>query len=69
MNYATKEDIESDKYELINVPELTVLLDKKAIFFVVGTTMDFEETELSSEFVFNNPNAKGSCGCGESFNV
>jgi iron-sulfur cluster assembly protein len=69
MNYATKEDTESDKYELINVPELTVLLDKKAIFFVVGTTMDFEETELSSEFVFNNPNAKGSCGCGESFNV
>lgn len=69
MNYATKEDTESDKYELINVPELIVLLDKKAIFFVVGTTMDYEETELSSEFVFKNPNAKGSCGCGESFNV
>jgi iron-sulfur cluster assembly protein len=31
--------------------------------------MDWEETELSAEFTFSNPNAKGECGCGESFNV
>mmetsp|Transcript_44463 Transcript_44463/g.100511 ORF Transcript_44463/g.100511 Transcript_44463/m.100511 type:complete len:140 (+) Transcript_44463:120-539(+) len=46
-----------------------VFVDPKAIFSVVGTTMDWEETPLSSEFTFNNPNEKGRCGCGESFNV
>ena len=39
------------------------------LFLVVGTTMDWEETELTSEFTFNNPNSKGECGCGESFTV
>ena len=37
--------------------------------FVVGTNMDYVEDELSSEFKFQNPNSKGECGCGESFNV
>ena len=44
-------------------------IEPMALFNVVGTTMDWEETELSSEFTFSNPNSKGSCGCGESFNV
>jgi iron-sulfur cluster assembly accessory protein len=35
----------------------------------VGTTMDYVTDDLSSQFVFNNPNKKGDCGCGESFNV
>jgi iron-sulfur cluster assembly protein len=34
---------------------------------IIGTTMDFVEDDLTSEFVFHNPNAEGSCGCGESF--
>lgn len=34
-----------------------------------GTEMDFVESKLSSEFVFNNPNIKGTCGCGESFSI
>lgn len=34
-----------------------------------GTEMDFVENKLSAEFVFNNPNIKGTCGCGESFSV
>lgn len=46
-----------------------VFVDPKAIFHVVGTTMDFEETALSAEFTFHNPNEKGRCGCGESFNT
>jgi iron-sulfur cluster assembly protein len=44
-------------------------IEPMALFSIVGTTMDWEETELSSEFTFHNPNAKGSCGCGESFSV
>lgn len=46
-----------------------VLIDKKAQLSLLGTEMDYIEDKLSSEFVFNNPNIKGTCGCGESFSV
>jgi iron-sulfur cluster assembly protein len=46
-----------------------VWIEPMALFSVVGTTMDWEETELTSEFTFKNPNSKGECGCGESFTV
>lgn len=46
-----------------------VIVDKKAQLTLLGTEMDYVETKLSSEFVFNNPNIKGTCGCGESFSV
>ncbi|XP_077981324.1 iron-sulfur cluster assembly 1 homolog, mitochondrial-like [Glandiceps talaboti] len=46
-----------------------VLIDSKAQLSLLGTEMDFVESKLSSEFVFNNPNIKGTCGCGESFNI
>merc|ERR1711946_119652 len=43
--------------------------DVKAQLSLLGTEMDYVENELSAEFVFNNPNIKGTCGCGESFSV
>lgn len=46
-----------------------VFIDKKAQLTLLGTEMDFVKSKLSSEFVFNNPNIKGTCGCGESFNI
>lgn len=46
-----------------------VVVDNKAIMFLIGTQMDYVEDDLKSEFTFSNPNSKGSCGCGESFNV
>jgi iron-sulfur cluster assembly protein len=46
-----------------------VIIDRKAQLTLLGTEMDYVETKLSSEFVFNNPNIKGTCGCGESFSV
>ncbi|KAG5871333.1 hypothetical protein JTB14_034356 [Gonioctena quinquepunctata] len=46
-----------------------VFIDKKAQLTLLGTEMDYVENKLSSEFVFNNPNIKGTCGCGESFSV
>lgn len=49
--------------------DVKVLIDKKAQLTLLGTEMDYQETKLSSQFVFNNPNIKGTCGCGESFNV
>lgn len=48
---------------------LTIFVEPMALFSIVGTVMDWEETDLSSEFTFINPNSKGECGCGESFNV
>ncbi|OQV12188.1 putative Iron-sulfur cluster assembly 1-like protein, mitochondrial [Hypsibius exemplaris] len=48
---------------------LKILIDKKAQLTLLGTEMDFQESKLSSEFVFNNPNIKGTCGCGESFSM
>jgi iron-sulfur cluster assembly protein len=59
----------SPKDEVVTQHDVTVFVDPKALFYVVGTTMDFVEDDLRSEFVFVNPNQKGSCGCGESFNV
>ena len=55
--------------EVVSQHGATVVVDSKALFHVIGTEMDWEETVLSAEFVFKNPNAKGECGCGESFNV
>ncbi|XP_046846694.1 iron-sulfur cluster assembly 1 homolog, mitochondrial-like [Xenia sp. Carnegie-2017] len=46
-----------------------VFIDSKAQLTLLGTEMDFVEDTLSSEFVFNNPNIKGTCGCGESFSI
>lgn len=46
-----------------------ILIDRKAQLSLLGTEMDFVENKLSAEFVFNNPNIKGTCGCGESFSL
>jgi len=43
-----------------------VLIDKKAVLFLLGTQMDYQIGKLSSGFVFNNPNETSACGCGES---
>jgi iron-sulfur cluster assembly protein len=48
---------------------VTVLVDRKASLFLIGTTMDYETKTLSAGFTFINPNEKGRCGCGESFHV
>lgn len=46
-----------------------VLIDSKAQLSLLGSEVDFVESELGAEFVFRNPNVKGVCGCGESFNI
>jgi iron-sulfur cluster assembly protein len=46
-----------------------VWIDMKAQLSILGSEMDYVESRLASEFVFRNPNIKGTCGCGESFNT
>jgi len=55
--------------EVVEDKGVKVLIDPKAIMFLIGTTMDYEEDKFKSGFVFTNPNEKGRCGCGESFSV
>lgn len=55
--------------EVVEEKGVTIYIDPKAAMFLLGTEMDFVEEKLKSGFVFNNPNEKGRCGCGESFHV
>lgn len=55
--------------EVVEDHGITLLIDPKASMFLLGTEMDYVEDKLQSGFVFNNPNEKGRCGCGESFHV
>ena len=48
---------------------LTLLVDRKASLFLIGSEMDYKVEALTSGFTFTNPNEKGRCGCGESFHV
>jgi iron-sulfur cluster assembly protein len=55
--------------EIVRDQGLTILVDRKATLFLIGTTMDYAQSALSAGFTFTNPNEKGRCGCGESFHV
>ena len=66
MDYA--KDV-GDHDELLDLEGIKVIIDAAAVMFLVGTELDFKEEKLSSSFVFNNPNATATCGCGESFSV
>ncbi len=55
--------------EVIEDKGVRIFIDPKATMFIIGTEMDFVEDKLESGFVFNNPNEKGRCGCGESFHI
>ena len=55
--------------EVIIDKGVKVLLDPKAIMYLPGTEMDYKKEELSSTFVFKNPNETERCGCGESFKI
>ncbi len=66
MEFATeKEPLD----EMVESKGVTVLIDSKALMYLIGSEMDYVEDKMQSGFVFNNPNEKGRCGCGESFHV
>ena len=56
-------------FETIHQDGAKVLIDPKATMFLLGSTMDYKTDKLASRFVFENPNEKSTCGCGESFSV
>ena len=79
LNYAYENHLQNhtrDEAMTIKLPSpemegngLKVFVEPMALMNVIGTEMDFIDTVMTSEFTFTNPNSKGECGCGESFNV
>ncbi|MDZ4321813.1 MAG: iron-sulfur cluster assembly accessory protein [Phenylobacterium sp.] len=55
--------------EVVEDKGVTILIDPKAILFLIGSEIDYETTKLASKFVFRNPNQTDSCGCGESVTI
>ncbi|NIJ09170.1 iron-sulfur cluster assembly protein [Sphingomonas vulcanisoli] len=55
--------------EKIETPGGDFYVDAGSVLYLIGSTMDWVDDDFTAGFVFNNPNAKGSCGCGESFTV
>ena len=55
--------------EVVEDKGVKILIEAKAVLFLLGTEMDYQEGKLSSGFVFNNPNQTDACGCGESVSI
>lgn len=66
VDYITAADSFDEK---IATPGGDLYVDGGSILYLIGSTMDWVEDDFTAGFVFQNPNAKGSCGCGESFTV
>jgi iron-sulfur cluster assembly protein len=66
VDYVT-EELKFD--EKIETPGGTLYVDGGSVLYLVGSVMDWREDDFAAGFVFENPNAKGACGCGESFTV
>ena len=66
MEYADKID---PLDEVIEDKGVRILVDPKAVLFLLGTEMDYKVDKLSAQFVFNNPNQTSACGCGKSVQI
>ena len=66
VDYVTEADPMDEKIETSGG---TFYVDGGSILYLIGSTMDWREDDFAAGFVFENPNAKGACGCGESFTV
>ena len=66
VNYVTAEEPFDEKIE---TPGGNFYVDGASVLYLIGSMMDWREDDFSAGFVFDNPNAKGACGCGESFTV
>ena len=67
LDYAKDENLEN--FEKIESKGVKVFIEPSATMFLIGSVMDYATDKIASRFIFNNPNEKSSCGCGESFNI
>jgi iron-sulfur cluster assembly protein len=66
MDYATAPEVLD---EVVEENGVTILIDAKAVLFLLGSQIDYETTRLHEKFVFRNPNQTDACGCGESVTI
>jgi len=69
MQYKFEYKDEASQVETIKTADFQLFIDKKALLFIIGTQLDYLETQTSAKLVFINPNAKHNCGCGKSFGM
>ena len=67
LDFGNSQNLEN--FEIILQDGAKILIDPKATMFLLGSVMDYKEDKLASRFVFDNPNEKNTCGCGESFSI
>jgi iron-sulfur cluster assembly protein len=63
------DELNEGEDEVFEHSGVKIIIDKKSLVYLDGTQLDYVKEGLNEGFEFNNPNAKGECGCGESFNV
>lgn len=66
MSYTLDWVTPAPQFDIVEDQGVKIAVDPKAVLFLLGTQMDYQQSTLSSGFVFNNPNQTGACGCGES---
>jgi iron-sulfur cluster assembly protein len=65
LDFAKQNEVQN--LDFVQQNNIKVFIDPKATMFLLGSEMDYSTDKLSSRFIFNNPNEKSTCGCGESF--
>jgi iron-sulfur cluster assembly protein len=63
------DDVKSDQDRLFQDNQVKILVDKKSLLYLLGTTLEYSGGLNGKGFIFNNPNAERTCGCGESFSL
>ncbi len=70
LSYVVEYAKEQKKFEeVVEDKGVKLFIDPTAVMFLLGSTMDYQESQFQTGFTFTNPNEKGRCGCGESFRV
>ena len=69
LRFEEKEKINSLIDQVLETKDVSFVIDKKSLIFLAGTVLDFEDGLTGKGFIFKNPNARQSCGCGESFSA
>jgi len=69
LSYKIEFSVEKDRDNILNFDGVKVLVDPKSVIYLKGIVLDFKDGLNGKGFVFDNPNAKNTCGCGESFSI
>ena len=67
LDYAKNKDMKN--FDTVESKGVMIYIEPTATMFLIGSEMDYATDKLSSRFIFNNPNEKSTCGCGESFSI